>query len=98
MTAPKGKRTAVTACGVTVHVDAAKLAERLDNDARLALDLASTDPAHQTRAMGTLVGLICGDEYDRAMDELQGDAEYLDAKRLAQFVTEACQQVEALKN
>lgn len=97
MAQPKGKRQSYTVMGVTFALDEARL-EAVSDDFRLLDDLTSRDGMEQFRGVATVLKAALGDDYDRVLDELQGDDQTLPVKRVIQFFTEMSVAVAALKN
>lgn len=97
MAQPKGKKQSYTVMGVTFRVDEVGL-ESMSDDFRLLDDLTSRDGMAQFRGVATVLRAALGDDYDRVLDELQGDEPTLSAMRVIQFFQEMSAAVGALKN
>lgn len=97
MAQPKGKRQSYTVMGVTFAIDEAGL-ESVSDDFRLLDDLTSKDAMAQFRGVASVLKAALGDDYDRVLDELQGEDKTLPTKRVIQFFTEMSAAVAALKN
>lgn len=82
----------VEAMGVAVDVRTDALD---DYDVLCAIDEAGAD---SLRGMLVFVRAVLGDEYDRVIGELRGEDGKLPMSRVAEFVNEIQEKVEALKN
>lgn len=95
--AQANKKQGYTVMGVTFKIDEGGLAAASD-DFRLLDDLSNRDPMAQFRAVVTLLKAALGEDYDRVLDELQGEEPHLSATKMIEFFQEMANAVNALKN
>lgn len=95
--AQANKKQNYTVMGVTFKVDDAGLAAAAD-DFRLLADLTSHDPMAQFGAVASLLRAALGNDYDRVLDELQGEEPRLSAAKTIEFFQGMAGAVGALKN
>ena len=97
MAQSNSKKQSYTVMGVTFKVDEAGLAAASD-DFRLLDDLTNRDPMAQFRAVATLLRAALGSDYERVLDELQGEEPRLSATKTIEFFQGMAGAVGALKN
>lgn len=95
--AQANKKQSYTVMGITFKVDDEGLAGAAD-DFRILDDLTNRDPMAQFRAVVSLLKAALGDEYERVLDELQGEEPRLSASKTIEFFQGMASAVAALKN
>lgn len=87
------KKRTVTILGIECHIETDVI-----NDYRVLSAMAADDPMVKLNGFDRMLRGMLGDDYNRVLDELQGDDAYLSSERIGEFSEALYKEINEAKN